>query len=222
MNYGYVYESLDKRNNMLYIGRNKGLFETEYHGSGDRIVNIINKYGNDTFITKVIDWADNLTELKSKEKAYIASYRIIYTRNGLYNIADGGTDGMSGRRHTAESNHKNRIAKLGKTLEEIGHKTNCPCSFCKVKRGEMKGVSHTKEHNINIGKSLIGHKMSKESINRMRSKLIGRKDSIETLEKKRLAHLRHKPDCQCMCCKSKRHEYIGENSPRFNKTYHKK
>jgi len=53
--YGYIYESTDKRNGMLYVGQKKGDFNPDYHGSGLIITSIIQKYKNDIFMTRVID-----------------------------------------------------------------------------------------------------------------------------------------------------------------------
>jgi hypothetical protein len=53
---------------------------------------------------------------------------------------------MFGKHHTVESNKHNRLKHLGK----FNHKQDCICSFCKSKRGEMKGVLKTEEHKKRI------------------------------------------------------------------------
>lgn len=44
-----------------------------------------------------------------------------------------------GQHHTEESNQKNREAKAGKSLDDMGHKLDCSCSFCKARRGDYNG-----------------------------------------------------------------------------------
>ena len=115
--FGYIYESIDKRNKMIYIGkREQRVFDPDYHGSGKIVLNILKKYGNDIFITRKIDQIDEEDEkrLKEREKDYIKAYRIFYGEDKLYNIADGGDGGATtrGRKFTFTKEH---CANIGKT-----------------------------------------------------------------------------------------------------------
>ena len=87
LQYGYIYESTDKRNQILYIGKRKGDFDPEYHGSSLCVNNILNKYGNDIFTTKLIDYAKDKDQLNKMVIAYTKAYRLVHGNAGLYNIS---------------------------------------------------------------------------------------------------------------------------------------
>lgn len=72
---------------------------------------------------------------KSKEKMSVSAKERL--KNPLNN-------NFYGKTHTLEV--KNRLSKfrMGKTLEEVGHKIDCTCNFCKAKRGELHGVKNYK------------------------------------------------------------------------------
>ena len=78
--------------------------------------------------------------------------------------------GMKGRKHTAESNEKNRIAHLGKV-------------------SWMKGRKHTAESNEKNRIAHLGIKPSAETLEKLRLSLIGRLVSEETRQKIRNSNL---------------------------------
>jgi len=80
-----------------------------------------------------------------------------------------------------EINQKLGKHARGKTLEEQGHKPDCPCCYCRTKRGERKGKNHpsygkhklfTEGHKQNIAKALIGHRHSEKTKQKIRNSLI--------------------------------------------------
>ena len=151
MNYGYIYESVDKRNGMFYIGkREQKRFDSNYHGSGIWVKNIIKKHENNIFTTRVLDWADSKEELKRKEKAYIKAYRLIYGKDSLYNISDGG-DGFSGP-HSEEAK-----VNMRHPHKPISEKAKANMNKARI------GTHLPKETCIKISKALVGKKRSEES-----------------------------------------------------------
>jgi hypothetical protein len=100
---------VNKNNDMYYIGKKKGTFIPDYHGSGIHIKCALKKYGRQTFNTYAIAWADSQQELNRKEKLHIRLYRALFGVNKLYNIAEGGDGGaIRFGRHTEETLNKMR------------------------------------------------------------------------------------------------------------------
>lgn len=95
--YGYVYKTIDKTNGKLYIGQKKGEFNPKYYGSGLLIQRAIGKRGIKSFKLNIIAYASTKEELDELEKRYITEYRKQFTRDGLYNITDGGEGNCSPR-----------------------------------------------------------------------------------------------------------------------------
>lgn len=190
---GYVYESLDKRNGMLYVGKRKGTFDPTYHGSGDLVLEIIKEYGEDVFSTKLLDQAADSRQLNSLEKAYIAAYRAVYGKKSLYNIADGGNGGafFAGRHHSEETKAKIRQAQSGHTLDEESRK--------KLREANL-GKHHSKEtllkmrkpksaeHKLNNRLGQLGKKLSEETKEKIRQANLGKRLSEETRRKMRKNH----------------------------------
>ena len=71
----------------------------------------IRKYGEDNFTGEVIDTANNIEELKEKEKLWIVESK---SKNPFgYNLTDGG-DGTFGRKHSEETKDKIREKAIGR------------------------------------------------------------------------------------------------------------
>jgi len=202
MNYGYVYETIDKRNGMLYIGRNKGEFDSEYFGSGLIIQNILNKHGSDIFISKPIDWAKSREELNSMEKAYISAYRIVYGKESLYNISNGGECGGGVRSketcikisRALLGKSKSKIARLNMKIAHnkpevlIKHKKASTGRVCKKETRDKISFTltgrklgpHTEEHKEKIRQGNMNKEVSSETREKIRLSRIGKKASEET------------------------------------------
>jgi hypothetical protein len=169
--YGYVYESIDKRNGMFYVGQSTGEFNPDYHGSGLIIQKIINKYGKDNFTTRLIDYAETLNTLNKKEIAYIFAYRMVYGRKGLYNITGGGEFGDT---YTNNPNKEKIIEKHKQYVPTIKTRNKIRKSLTgrirseeyKKKLQKPKSEEHKKhmrkpkseDHKINIRNGLIGNR----------------------------------------------------------------
>ena len=91
--YGYIYITINTKNNRAYIGQHKSdKYDRAYYGSGTVLQRAIKKYGKKHFINEVIEWCDSKEELDECEKKWISYYREMPDVD-LYNIADGGEGG---------------------------------------------------------------------------------------------------------------------------------
>ena len=100
--YGFIYLTINLVNGKKYIGQRKiqkcGVDRDEYLGSGILLTRAIKKYGKENFKREVLDFANNIDELNSKEKYYISLYNAV-DRDDFYNIDCGGR----GYHYTEES-----------------------------------------------------------------------------------------------------------------------
>jgi group I intron endonuclease len=165
MVYGYIYETMNRHNGMIYIGKLKGKFNSSYYGSGVVLNLAINKYGKDSFAIRIIDYAETKHRLNKMEKAYISAYRTVYGKESMYNISDGG-DGGGGCKY---------------------HKINCDCGFCKAQRGEAKKEDNpffNKHHSEKTRKKMSLAKKIQPSPG-----MTGKHHSKESNDKNRCAHM---------------------------------
>lgn len=197
MEYGYIYLVTDLRNNLKYVGQHKGVFDSNYLGSGLIISRLVKKYGEINFQVEPLDYAFNKQELDELEIKWIKEVNCIFPKG--YNLVEGGLGGdtWTGRHHTEEAKEKNRQAHLGlKHSEETkrkrvlhrNHKINCSCSWCKAKRGEFKG-----QGNPMFGKSgFLGKKHTQKTKDLMRQKALGKHKSEEHKRKIKESKLKNK------------------------------
>ena len=106
--YGYVYKTIDKENNKVYIGQRKGNFDHTYLGSGLLIQRAINKRGVNCFKLKIMSYAKDKNMLNELERRFIAEYRSLCPSK-LYNIAEGGMGGDNGNHSLATRNKHRKI-----------------------------------------------------------------------------------------------------------------
>ena len=158
----------------------------------------IRKYGEDAFVWEVLDrvmFSDLLLDL---EKFYIAKYNC-KTPNG-YNMTDGG-DGVSGNIKSPETIEKLKVLFAGKGNPFYGkHHTDKTKELLSKIRTGKKRPPFTERHRNNIRLSLIGKKKSLEAIEKNRAAKLGvfdgnknpfwgKKHSPETINKIRIAKL---------------------------------
>lgn len=182
--HGYIYKTTNLVNGMIYIGQHAGEFKKYYLGSGDLIGTAVKKHGKENFSVKSLISSFSQKDLDETEIRLIRLHRKLLGRDRLYNIADGGSCVMRGRRHTEQSklrmkeSHKSRVNKNGDYKE---HKSSYG----------MLGKHHSEESKLKISKSQIGkdcpwlHKpRSEETKNKIRASLLGRKGRPHTEEEK--------------------------------------
>ena len=99
---GYIYLTTNSINDMLYIGKHKcDHYDKSYHGSGNAIKDLTDKYGKGIFTTVILCEAQTMEELNKLEKEYISEFRERYP-NKIYNIAEGGDGGNVQLGYTSE------------------------------------------------------------------------------------------------------------------------
>jgi group I intron endonuclease len=214
--YGYIYKTINKKNNKIYIGKRKGVLDTNYFGSGIYLKRALNKYGKDKFKLEIIIYAENRNQLSKLEKQYIKKYRKMFGKENLYNITDGG-DGFTGPR-SEETKQKMRKPKseehkqnLSKAL--MNHQVTIETRL-KIKK-TLTGQKYSKERCKNMSESHKGIKLSEEHKRKIKIGSIGKnkgkklsklhcKKISDALKGRSLKQLGHKEMCQCCCCKLSR------------------
>ena len=134
--FGFIYITTNKINGRKYIGKcayNRLNGWEDYLGSGKLLKQAIEKYGRENFEREIVCECETSAELDALERNYIAEYNACADPL-YYNLAEGGTggntrlgytdeeyeayrakfsaprelNGMWGRKHTEQSNNKNR------------------------------------------------------------------------------------------------------------------
>jgi len=118
--------------------------------------------------------------------------------------------------------HRKKISILrrGKTLEELGHKSNCRCFFCKAKRKELRKEdwpAYGKKRPDQSKRMKKDNPMKQPEVAARRGEIMrGKKcpDQSERMKNRTLEEKGHKIEiCQCFCCRAKRRETGKENHP---------
>lgn len=96
--YGYIYKTTCLITKLIYVGQHKAeKFEpNRYIGSGRRFKKALQEFGKDNFTCELIDTAESLDELNSKEEYWVEFYQ---SRDPLigYNVKKGGEQlGLTG------------------------------------------------------------------------------------------------------------------------------
>lgn len=186
--YGYIYKITNLINNKIYIGKHKSKFyDKNYYGSGIIIKRVIKKYGKENFSIEILHSCESNAELNEKEIYYIDLYKCRDSNIG-YNMSKGGDGGNVGKNyfHHSQESYKKGVEtrRRNGTLGYNG----------------QKGKKSTKEHKEKISKSHKGkpawnkgkHNVySKELIEKMRIISRGKKQSKETIEKRKLTMIKN-------------------------------
>jgi hypothetical protein len=96
--YGYIYKTTNLINGLIYVGQHKATkFEpNRYMGSGNNIKAAIKEFGKENFKCELLDTAETLEELNSKEEYWVDE---LQSRNPAigYNVKKGGEQlGLTG------------------------------------------------------------------------------------------------------------------------------
>jgi group I intron endonuclease len=205
--YGYIYLTTNLVNGKKYIGQTKADTPKSYLGSGKIILRAIKKYGKKNFTKQILCKCESLEELCSKEIYYIAKYNAVKSKD-FYNLHPGG----SGNAHTEEAKKKISENHSGKKNPFYGrkHSKKTLKRMSEVKKGSQNtfyGKKHTEETKRKIANSrkgkccgkdnpFYGKTHSKRVIQIIRESNVkyqtGRKQSKETIEKRRQTILRKK------------------------------
>lgn len=151
----YVYEILDKKGNLLYIGKGKdeGKYSRlEYYKyiSKDRYI--------DRKLRKIKEFDINIIqEFDDEQKALEMEIKQIKERNPLCNLTEGG-EGISGYKHTQESKirmSKNRDIQISLTNLQKAKESNT--GKRKLDRFETRHIERTiNKYGWNKGANMLG------------------------------------------------------------------
>jgi len=229
MNYGYIYETTNKKNGMFYIGKSKGFFNPNYHGSGIFLNHAINKYGKNNFHTRLIIYVRTKKQLNEIEKMCILIYRSAYGKKRLYNVSDGGDGGplFQGHKHSDKTKKQMELIHLGKSSgmkgKHLSKETKEKIRKNHSSNSTFKDKHHSEETKLKIKRTKLGIKrkpFTKECIKNMvknHKGMLGKipwnkdisKEKIELFIKENT----NKNLCKCGCKQfiviKKRHYYTG-------------
>ena len=91
--YGYIYETTNLVNGKKYIGKSAhSKFSESYHGSGVYIRKALQKYGDKSFKTVLIEECESLEQLNEREAYWIDYYNAVEDKR-YYNAIPGGAGG---------------------------------------------------------------------------------------------------------------------------------
>lgn len=139
----YIYKTTNLTNGKFYIGKStREINESEeYYGSGKILKLAIEKYGKDNFTKEIIDVAATLDELNIKEINWIDKLDA-QNRSKAYNIADGGSGGFTGGRHTATIIRMNTVGEDGLTEFQRNNKKGIETGLKNnsYKKGVVKAI----------------------------------------------------------------------------------
>lgn len=88
----YIYLTTNLINNKKYIGMHHGYIDDDYLGSGNIILEAINKYGKENFKKEILHISKTYEENCEQEKYFITKYNAVADKN-FYNIHEGGAGG---------------------------------------------------------------------------------------------------------------------------------
>ncbi|AND75017.1 hypothetical protein pf16_94 [Pseudomonas phage pf16] len=206
--YYIVYETINKINGKVYIGKHKTTnMETDrYIGSGNLIKQAIKKYGEENFERSIIFCA--FTEEDAFEVERILVDEEFVRRVDTYNLATGGRGGYTmseefceraskrmmgegnpnfGKPRPDHSKKKQSDAMKGRTLSDE-HKSK----ISEAVRGENHpnfGKHHSEETRMKLRESNLGVPRSDETRARMSESHKGLKQSQETKDKRAAHHI---------------------------------
>lgn len=136
MSYGYVYLTECLVDNMLYIGKHKGLPDGKYIGTGKKFLEHVKQHGRQNFTHAVLAWAETAAELRRLEEFYL---EIVDARNNsmFLNMTN-----KSAGVHQQSEETKAKISQASKTQwADPAYKARCI-----IIRRELWGKDNPKRH----------------------------------------------------------------------------
>jgi group I intron endonuclease len=154
----YCYEN--KMNGKIYIGQTNNIVKrksshiTDIRGNMP-IDKAIRKYGIQNFDFNVLKIVDTHFEADQEEIFWIAEMRRILGENNVYNISDGGTTGMLGKKCSDE--HKQKVSAALKGKAKPPRTEEHSKNLSRAQMGKSKhNTPHTDETKLKISLAFIG------------------------------------------------------------------
>lgn len=196
---GIIYKITNKVNGKIYIGITTKTLEKRRqqhircnHKIRKYVIHkAINKYGVDNFLFETIGNFNGNEDACEKEVKYISSYNS-FIPNG-YNMTLGG-EGVLGHKHPQSEETKKRISLSMKGIKK-SEETKNHMKEAQMERNKWFKFNHLIETKKTISDKmkLIPHKkMSEETKLKLRMINLGKKQSIETIEKRRQSRMKRK------------------------------
>ena len=189
--YGIIYKITNKINNKIYIGQtiHTLLYRWNNHirasnrGSNIYFHKTIRKYGKENFIVEEIDQAESKNELNLLEIQYIKQYNSL-APNG-YNTSTGGEGGNNFsnnpniaiiKQHMSEG-RKRYFANWTEEERKLFSEKQ------KQKALDPNGIMQSQEYKEKMRIACTGKKLTKETIEKIRSANLGKETNIELRKK---------------------------------------
>lgn len=165
--YGYIYKSVNKINDHIYIGKKTSeSFDPTYYGSGKQLKTELKDYGKDVYEVSMIKPADSKEELEKYEKQCIKECKEQYGFDCI-NRAEGG-EGGNVHLHDTPEEHQKFIDKM-----TMINKMRCQSEeFKQAARIRMKkryaSLESRQKHSAKLRKSWEGEEIRKAQSNRLK------------------------------------------------------
>lgn len=163
----FIYKITNNINNKIYIGQTiqKNPRTRWYRhisnaklGIAGYLYNAIRFYGKENFVFEIICCSKSIADCNFLEEFFITKFQT-NDKNFGYNILAGGFN----RKHTKESNEKNRIAHLNKPCKKSTRKKISNANKGKKPwNNGLTGLKKSEEAKRNLSKALKGLKKSKK------------------------------------------------------------
>jgi hypothetical protein len=186
--YNYVYITTHIITKKQYVGSHSTYnIDDNYLGSGRYFLRAIKKEGKEKFKREILEECSNILEARELEGFYIEKYNTLYP-NG-YNLSPKGGIGFKGATHSILTKEKQSIWQKGKTFIELYGEEKAMKMKEKQRQKKIgtttkrKGKGH-KQELIEIYGEIDGILRYEEFVKKQREQKLGKKQSIETIEKR--------------------------------------
>lgn len=169
----YVYETTNLINSKKYRGVHSTTDDNKYLGSGKLICQAVDKYGEENFEVKILEFCETRKKLFEKEREYVDEEWI--KRKDTYNLKVGGEGGWDYINLLGLCSTKEARQRISKSIKKAHQEGRCK-SWPKKTRGFL-GKTHTLEAREKISKN-NGNALTKEVIDK-------RINDFNLIEKKR-------------------------------------
>lgn len=181
--YNIIYKTTNLITGKSYIGSHStNRIDDGYLGSGSRILSSIKKYGRKNFKREIIKYCDSIIEARLLEEKFIKEYNTLSPKG--YNISETGGMGLYGGTHSLETREKLRKSHTGRKRDfSEDHKKR----LSESSKNWHETIGMSKDTKEKISSKLRGKKHSDESIENYKrgnaNKNLGRNPSPETISK---------------------------------------
>jgi hypothetical protein len=106
---GFIYEWINIKNGMKYLGSHKGTITDNYTGSGKRFLNAVRKHGIETFERHIIEYISDEQNIFLREQYHLDERNCAKSKK-YYNISPSACGGNTGNGKQISKTHKKAFA----------------------------------------------------------------------------------------------------------------